>query len=54
MKHLQDQIGLKSAFFEEGRHAGPGGDIEQIVEGVMKKRPDLSIQTTAVLAGVAA
>jgi len=38
-------------FLQEGRHAGPGGDIEQIVEGVMKKRPDLSIQTTAVLAG---
>ena len=36
---------------EEGRHAGPGGDIEQIVAGAMEKRPDLSIRTTAVLAG---
>lgn len=39
---------------QEGRHAGPGGDIDQIVESVMKKRPDLSIQTTSVLAGEAA
>lgn len=36
---------------EEGRHAGPGGDIEQIVVGAMEKRPDLSIRTTSVLAG---
>lgn len=39
---------------QEGRHAGPGGDIDQIVESVVKKRPDLSIQTTSVLAGEAA
>ncbi|CAL1173094.1 unnamed protein product [Cladocopium goreaui] len=38
-------------FLQEGRHAGPGGDIEQIVAGAMEKRPDLSIRTTSVLAG---
>ena len=39
---------------EEGRHAGPGGDIEQIVAGAKEKRPDLSIRTTAVPAGQSA
>jgi len=38
-------------FLQEGRHAGPGGDIAGIVADVMGKRPDLTIQTTQVLAG---
>jgi len=38
-------------FLQEGRHAGPGGDIATIVETAREKRPDLAIETTAVLAG---
>lgn len=38
-------------FLQEGKHAGPGGDITQIVASVSAKRPDLSIRTTQVLAG---
>jgi len=38
-------------FLQEGRHAGPGGDIVQIIQGVLEQRPDLSVQTTKVLAG---
>lgn len=38
-------------FLQAGRHAGPGGDIVGIVAGVMEKRPDLSVQTTRVMAG---
>jgi len=38
-------------FLQEGRHAGPGGDIATIIIGVMEKRPDLQVATTQVLAG---
>ncbi|CAE7245992.1 unnamed protein product, partial [Symbiodinium pilosum] len=38
-------------FLQEGRHAGPGGDIAKIVEGVLASRKDLKIETTGVLAG---
>jgi len=38
-------------FLQEGRHAGPGGDIAGIVADVMGKRQDLTIRTTQVLAG---
>lgn len=38
-------------FLQDGRHAGPGGDVAGIVSGVLGKRADLSIETTKVLAG---
>jgi len=38
-------------FLQEGRHAGPGGDIATIVAGVTEKRTDLMVTTTQVLAG---
>ncbi|CAK9013228.1 unnamed protein product [Durusdinium trenchii] len=38
-------------FLQEGRHAGPGGDIEKIIQNAAQKRPDLSIRSTSVLAG---
>lgn len=38
-------------FLQEGRHAGPGGDIVQILQGVSEARPDLTLATTRVLAG---
>jgi len=42
---------LALLFLQEGRHAGPGGDIANIVAGVQEKRPDLTIKTTKVIAG---
>jgi len=38
-------------FLQEGRHAGPGGDIATIIVDVCKERPDISVVTTKVLAG---
>jgi len=38
-------------FLQEGRHAGPGGDIATIIASVMEQRADLSVATTQVLAG---
>jgi nucleoside-diphosphate-sugar epimerase len=43
------RCGVALLFLQEGRHAGPGGDIVQIIDGVLEKRPDLSITTTSVL-----
>jgi len=38
-------------FLQQGKHAGPGGDIAGIVAEAQKERPDLIIHTTEVLAG---
>mmetsp|Transcript_42935 Transcript_42935/g.100849 ORF Transcript_42935/g.100849 Transcript_42935/m.100849 type:complete len:347 (+) Transcript_42935:75-1115(+) len=38
-------------FLQQGRHAGPGGDIAGIVADVQKERPDVTIATTEVMAG---
>lgn len=38
-------------FLQAGRHAGQGGDIADIIHGVMEKRQDLSVQTTDIMAG---
>lgn len=43
------RVGL--LFLQDGRHAGPGGDIATIIKGVETKRADLAIATTQVLAG---
>jgi len=45
------QADVALLFLQEGRHAGPGGDIAGILADVMEKRPDLTIQSTQVLAG---
>jgi len=53
LKALPQNASAKVAllFLQEGRHAGPGGDIAKIVEGVRESRKDLKIDTTGVLAG---
>lgn len=45
------RVAVALLFLQEGRHAGPGGDIATIVEGVKAKRPDMTIVTSKVLAG---
>mmetsp|Transcript_65266 Transcript_65266/g.142117 ORF Transcript_65266/g.142117 Transcript_65266/m.142117 type:complete len:661 (+) Transcript_65266:45-2027(+) len=44
-------VAVALLFLQEGKHAGPGGDVLTIVAGVAEKRPDLKIATTSVLAG---
>lgn len=46
----QGRVVVALLFLQEGRHAGPGGDIETIIAGVMEKRPNLKVTTTKVLA----
>lgn len=42
-------IVLVQLFLSPGRHAGPGGDIEQICEAAAKENPELSIYPTKLV-----
>lgn len=38
------------AFLQEGRHAGPQGDVARICDRVLLKRPDLQLRRTGLIA----
>jgi len=42
-QHPQCVVVLAMMFISPGRHAGPGGDIEEICRGVMAKNPGLRV-----------
>eukprot|EP00929_Paragymnodinium_shiwhaense_P015268 TRINITY_DN123330_c0_g1_i1.p1 TRINITY_DN123330_c0_g1~~TRINITY_DN123330_c0_g1_i1.p1 ORF type:complete len:699 (+),score=183.45 TRINITY_DN123330_c0_g1_i1:90-2186(+) len=44
-------VSVALLFLQEGKHAGPGGDIAGIIAEAKEKRPDLHVETTSVMAG---
>ena len=44
------RVVVAMAFLQEGRHAGPGGDVAMICERVKARRPDLRLMRTGLIA----
>jgi len=44
------RVVVAMAFLQEGRHAGPGGDVAMICERVKVRRPDLRLMRTGLIA----
>lgn len=47
--HPRQTVVLAMLFFSPGRHAGPGGDIEEICQRVMQAHPGFQVLPTALV-----